>query len=84
MQNTHHLNGKYFATYHFEEQYTVGPCDSVEDCREEAEREFPEHPKILIGKLVQWRPSLDIDSAMEWEADHAYSECGECAEDYLD
>ena len=26
---------------------------------------------------------MDIDSAMEWEADHAYSECGECAEDYL-
>ena len=83
MSQDHNIDGKFFATYHFEETYRVGPHDTIEECREEAEREFAEYPTILIGKLVQWKPSIDMDRALEDEGEQAYSECGECAEDYL-
>ena len=48
----------------------------------EARAEHPNARTVWVGENFPWSPTVDGERVAEWDANHAYDECSEVADDY--
>ena len=61
------------------------PCDSIDECLEEAREENEgEYEKVFIGVVEEWDSHIDIDTLIENIQDDVYRDSENTIEDYLD